>query len=316
MDLATDPANCGACGHGCQGGACVASVCQPVTLFTTNDANRIAVDATSVYWVAPEKAGAVMKGSIDGGTPTMLAPAQQAWGIAVDATSVYWTERANGGSVSNGAVKKAPIQGGVPTTLASAQFEPLEIAIDASNVYWTVQGTVMKVPIQGGTPTLFASPSASLSDLYIAVDAANLYWQNGQTLTRVATSSSAATALFSASGNKTMTGGLAVDATAVYWGYGAGGTPCSILEMPTDGSGPAAIGTLPAAPFLAAAVDGEAVYGWSNTIEPGTARVLKVPKDGGSLVVLASPPSAPTSLAIDATSVYWADAEGIKKVAK
>src|SRR5689334_1051610 len=35
-DLETDPANCGACGHDCQGGGCFESMCVP-TVFLANE---------------------------------------------------------------------------------------------------------------------------------------------------------------------------------------------------------------------------------------------------------------------------------------
>jgi hypothetical protein len=120
--------------------------------------DSIAIDATNVYWVNSAGypgTGTVMKMPIGGGTPTTLASGQNfPLSITVDATSVYWTNRgarvASGGTTTTTGnnVMKVPIDGGTPTTLASAsgQSEPWGIAVDATSVYWTdlTGGTVMK----------------------------------------------------------------------------------------------------------------------------------------------------------------------------
>jgi hypothetical protein len=158
----------------------------------------IAVDATHAYVAAQ---GSVVELPLAGGVATTLASgAFDAWGVAVDATHVYWTTSTSvarttkqpGGSVEliatasigegfiavdgsgvyftaegDDAVMKAPLAGGSTVILASDQYDPRGIALDASNVYWTNYayngwinndlGSVVSVPKAGGTPDVIAS---------------------------------------------------------------------------------------------------------------------------------------------------------------
>ena len=60
--IASDPKNCGACGHDCLGGACTGGTCAPVQLGSSSDAPilEVVVDATRVLWAAvPDVSGAI-----------------------------------------------------------------------------------------------------------------------------------------------------------------------------------------------------------------------------------------------------------------
>jgi hypothetical protein len=81
-------------------------------------------------------------------------------------------------------------------------------------------------------------------------------------------------------------------------------------------AGGAATNLAPGENVRGVAVDDAFIYFTDDTSTTG--RILKVAKSGGTPTVLAENQDSPISIAVDATSVYWACAdEGtIKKIAK
>jgi hypothetical protein len=100
--------------------------------------------------------------------------------LAIDSTNIYWAneDEESGVPSNNGSIAMASLGGGMQV-LAGQRLAPSGIAVDATTVYWvdagtaTASGSVNKVPIAGGPVTMLASavnPSA------IAVDATNVYF--------------------------------------------------------------------------------------------------------------------------------------------
>jgi hypothetical protein len=233
----------------------------------------LAVDGKNVYWsVCGQDLDQV---AVTGGTPLVLAQGS-VMAIAVDPLDVYWAD-------ADGNVRKVPIGGGDATLVASAAGTPAALAVDATNVYWTAsadgKGSVMQAPIGGGPVVVLAS----LQDdpRYIAVDATSVYWANA--------------------GNGAI--------TKVPIGGGIGELLALTLNPGGTSSGGGATTVVPPSGPTGLAIDATSLY-WPmptqplNTVIPGA--LLRVGKDGGSPITLASPLQVRTgAVAVDATNAYF-----------
>ena len=202
-------------------------------------------------------------------------------------------------------------------TLALGQAKPLDIAVDATNIYWIAHGTesnsyqdgtVMKVPTGGGTPTTLASGQNYPS--HLAIDATSVYWTNawtnvsGGTVMKVAKGGGTPTTLAS---NQDNPQGIAVDAASVYWtiSVSPGG---AVMKVPTSGGTPTILASAQNCPY-GIAIDATSVYWAANgsadcdSFTDGT--VMKVPTSGGTPTILASGQAWPEAITTDATNVYW-----------
>lgn len=294
VDLNVDNANCGRCGNFCAG-SCACGRCQvtlahdvgygsqlvvaPSGLYWTdtlgevnriagggpavvvatgqNLASRVAVDATSVYWIATNlDAGRIeiWTAPVDGGTPRIFAtPIDQPSGaIAVDGTNVYWASSngllfalPRGGGDGGGpvliatgsqlegfvatpsglywndgyAIMKAAPDAGGPTGLAQAPAVPVAFAADGVDLYWTSAGPddLMALALDGGTPYPLTAGAVTL-----AADGTSVYFGHGPhgSLAKMPAGGGPITEL---AWDQDVVS-LAVDATSVYWTDAMGGT--------------------------------------------------------------------------------------------
>jgi hypothetical protein len=114
----------------------------------------LVADSNNVYFttVGPNgntPVGALLQLSLAGGTPTVLNSSVHQGSLAVDQWSVYFASVASScdaGSCAVSAVKKVPIGGGPPVTVATTPFAAyLALAVDATSVYFGTARGIFKV---------------------------------------------------------------------------------------------------------------------------------------------------------------------------
>lgn len=320
--LDTDPDNCGECGKVCDGTPCTGGKCGEHVKLGEPGGEAVAADATSVYWLArswDEDAGlatrSVMKVGLQGGTPESLWLGSAGSAFAIDAASAYLTvglyDADAGGWIA--ALLKVGLNGGNGVTLATTIWSPTAIALDAANVYWTSGNYVAKVEKTGGTPELLAD--GPWTGTAIAVDGSSVYWTNqGNDFTPgtvLKTTLAGGVPQVLATGQP-WAHAMAIDATSVYWLTWDG-----VMKVGKNGGSPTQIAAMQNGDKGMMAIDDTAVY-WTANGGTGypSGRVLKVALSGGTPVVLTGAQEQPMGIAVDATSVYWATATAVFKIAK
>jgi hypothetical protein len=193
----------------------------------------LAINATNVYFAGK---GCIGRATLAGGTvePEWIKGISTPYDIAVDATYVYW--------LSEQGIGRAKLAGTgienewIPIAGATQAFftgkgEELKwvvmqaFAIDAGHVYWSygAAGIIGRAAIGGGSierEWIITSSGNYLTAL--AVNAANIFWTTNTTI-GTATIAGAGTNnnFISTTG---ITGGLALDATYIYWTAESGNT--------------------------------------------------------------------------------------------
>jgi hypothetical protein len=297
VDETNDGHNCGACGHDCLGGQCVASECKPYIYASSTDAWDIVVVNGTLYWVDLTSTVWTCSASATSCTPTTLAGSQnQPTRITYDGSScLFWTNEAGG---HNGSIGSHQL-GATSCPTVSSLGAPQGIAADANYIFWsdTATNTVTRYKRSGGaTATTPVTMPAG-----VGLVGATVYWQD-DSMSRV---------MGSPEGN--WTPALVASGQSTPWAFGYDGAvnlywvdyanPGAIWQ--TNGTTTAEIMSSQAMPIRVAA-DATTIY-WANwgtngsdgsVVSCDAAACVTTKTLGGTL-------SQVESLAMDSKAIYY-----------
>jgi hypothetical protein len=215
--------------------------------------------------------------------------------LAANETDIYFALR------DTGTISRVARTGGTVQILATAQDQPVALALDASNVYWANAGStygtgsVMRASLSGGTPVALATDEPAPWD--IEVDGTHVYWSNYPPnpgiLMKVPISGGSKVEL--ASGDEVgTTTEFSVDGSYVYWANWLG-SQGSVWKVPVAGGSVTNLVTLNALASLAEVHAGYVYFVAGSTLQ-------RVSTAGGAPSELT--PIATAYLDVDDTGVY------------
>lgn len=124
--------------------------------------------------------GQVLRMNKNGVTPGQAVGGQEfPFGIDADSQSIYWVNNSAGGIgwTQINKVQKAPLNGGMPQTLAEDQDAPWGILVHGEFVYYGTKTAVWRVGRDGGEPEMIAP--MQYIPRYFTVDNLAVYWTTG-----------------------------------------------------------------------------------------------------------------------------------------
>ena len=225
--------------------------------------------------------------------------------VVADDVYVYYAEW------YNDRIRRLPVGGGTPVTLATASGLTYHraLALDDDYVYFGDEGGIKRVAKSGGSEATLA---AGYDSAKLAVDDAYVYWTEytlvGDDAIRRVPKAGGSVQTLTSGGTLADPWGIAVDESYVYWTEIASG---KARRMPKAGG--SIYDYVPVQTGYQGgdiAVNDSYVF-WTDTPSGSDGRLRRVAKTGGSVDDLALGLLGPKGVNLSASHVYWGDYYGV-----
>jgi hypothetical protein len=310
VDMMSDAANCGACGHDCLGGECALGVCQPLELAKNQGTYlKLALDGEYVYWAG--SVAAIGRARIDGSEAAQeLVPAaanEHGHDIVAVGQTLYWGNDWQDNGIRGCALPACP----APKTLVAGATPIYALMYDAAldRLFWNQANVIWSKPLPAGSSQIFLTGEEAVQEL--VTDADFLYWTEFDADTQTAKIRKQG---LDGGGAVLLAGKLGPAYSLSVFGdklYFAGGSENGVHSLPLpNGIGNAASEQFaPSAKVQSVVTDRDGVF-WAqhDTADDGTVRWC--PHDGctGQPAIKAN--ARAWSVLTDDVSVYWATEAG------
>jgi hypothetical protein len=307
VNLSNDPMNCGKCGYACIGGACNNGACvlaMPGNItYKFGDFECITTDGTDVYFMATMVNGTagsqILYVPTGGGTVQQLAGTngQRGAGLVTYGNFVYWAD------YQAGTILESPKVGqtGTTRTVVTGLTNPIRVAVDATNVYWT-SGIGAGAADKTTGQVAWTSNQTGGKAWGLAIDATDLYYTD-QVLGLVVKVAIASGTPSIFAPNQMGARGLFGDASSIYWTTSSGDVMMA-TKSPIMPALIVANQTNPQELVVDVTQSPEVAY-WMNVGPMGSVSKANATLNSTATVVAANQPSG-QCIAVDSTSVYWA----------
>ncbi len=315
VDVTNSPEHCGTCTNKCSGG-CSAGRCYKTLVPHVNNTSldSFAVNAQNLYYL-DRHSGDVSRILRGGGAATVVATDQNYGGrLALDSDTLFWLDEGN--VSAPGGIVKMPLSGGPYSEFVTGEPNPVAIALDATNVYWSDYGPhfVKKVPKKGGTVVVLVSEDNADAAHTLVTDDRNLYWTSlvdGGTIFKLPLAGGSAVPLAS---NLYAIDYNSMKVTATGGNLYFLSTPLQaqhLLQLSTNGGAPMAIADVSGAPVIA---DDSAIY-VADLAQSGS--ISRIDLKSHAVTKLAAEPRGVTFMVVQDNDLFWMNGDDeIKSTAK